>query len=575
MKLQQVGADPGRRSRRRQRATMVEINMTPMVDVMLVLLIVFMVTAPLLTSGVAVDLPQASELAAGRPGRAAERHDRRRRQGLPAGQRDHARPAGPAAAGDHRSQARRADLRARRQGHRLRHRHAGGEHHQSGRLRQGGAADRGAGGRSGPDGDVAPAMTGSRFAARPTLTGQAGDGSLPYRLHPVPPGPGGAARRPVGAEPASCRCRRSPITVEIVTATTEPPQPSPLPPGPRRRGQRRCRRGRRPVRRRRRRRPRSRQNRSRSHLRRRLRPPPKAVEPAARATAAPEEGRAAQARADAGAAAAASHPSRRRPSRRSSQRRTSRPRRHAPSRSRTSRPTSPRSSRRPEKPPTPPAPKQQESDFDALLRSVEQTPKRVQAPDQRDGKGAATVAGGTGQPGKAAGGADQPRRCWRQRSAGRSRRAGTSRSRPRASGACAPSSTSSWVRTAASSPSCRWMRRAWPPIPCSAPSPRAPCAPSAPARRSSFHRSPIRYGGTSSSTSIRRGWPDERATPRPAAAAGRCGCPLGGGGRRAGGDGAAAGRHHQGRRPADPDRRQPVLRRQPGRPRPRRLRSPR
>ena len=37
---------------------MAEINVTPMVDVMLVLLIVFMVTAPLLTTGVAVDLPQ-------------------------------------------------------------------------------------------------------------------------------------------------------------------------------------------------------------------------------------------------------------------------------------------------------------------------------------------------------------------------------------------------------------------------------------------------------------------------------------------------------------------------------------
>ncbi len=36
-----------------------EINVTPFVDVMLVLLIVFMVTAPLLTTGVAVDLPRA------------------------------------------------------------------------------------------------------------------------------------------------------------------------------------------------------------------------------------------------------------------------------------------------------------------------------------------------------------------------------------------------------------------------------------------------------------------------------------------------------------------------------------
>jgi biopolymer transport protein TolR len=38
---------------------MAEINVTPMVDVMLVLLIVFMVSAPLLTVGVPVDLPQS------------------------------------------------------------------------------------------------------------------------------------------------------------------------------------------------------------------------------------------------------------------------------------------------------------------------------------------------------------------------------------------------------------------------------------------------------------------------------------------------------------------------------------
>ena len=46
-------------SRRRARRGMSEINVTPFVDVMLVLLIVFMVTAPLLTTGVSVDLPQA------------------------------------------------------------------------------------------------------------------------------------------------------------------------------------------------------------------------------------------------------------------------------------------------------------------------------------------------------------------------------------------------------------------------------------------------------------------------------------------------------------------------------------
>ncbi|WP_188574297.1 protein TolR [Azorhizobium oxalatiphilum] len=53
------GAWTSRRSRRRGgRAVMAEINVTPMVDVMLVLLIVFMVAAPMLTVGVPLDLPQ-------------------------------------------------------------------------------------------------------------------------------------------------------------------------------------------------------------------------------------------------------------------------------------------------------------------------------------------------------------------------------------------------------------------------------------------------------------------------------------------------------------------------------------
>lgn len=47
----------GRRRGRRGRGVMSEINVTPFVDVMLVLLIVFMVAAPLLTVGVPVDLP--------------------------------------------------------------------------------------------------------------------------------------------------------------------------------------------------------------------------------------------------------------------------------------------------------------------------------------------------------------------------------------------------------------------------------------------------------------------------------------------------------------------------------------
>src|SRR6201990_2123981 len=51
-------AGGGRRGRGR-RPVMAEINVTPMVDVMLVLLIVFMVSAPLLTVGVPLDLPQS------------------------------------------------------------------------------------------------------------------------------------------------------------------------------------------------------------------------------------------------------------------------------------------------------------------------------------------------------------------------------------------------------------------------------------------------------------------------------------------------------------------------------------
>ena len=152
---------------------------------MLVLLIVFMISAPLLTSGVAVDLPQADELAAARPGRAAQRHDRRRRQGLPAG---HARSTidqlGP------RLQAitgRKADARIFVRGDKgidygtvmavvSTINRAG--FNKVALLTEVPVA-------SGPDGDVAPAMTGS--ALRPsahTSTGQAGVGRSLTRLHP-------------------------------------------------------------------------------------------------------------------------------------------------------------------------------------------------------------------------------------------------------------------------------------------------------------------------------------------------------------------------------------------------------
>ena len=58
--LQSGGSRIGRAgARSRSYRRMAEINVTPMVDVMLVLLVVFMITAPLLTSGVDINLPQS------------------------------------------------------------------------------------------------------------------------------------------------------------------------------------------------------------------------------------------------------------------------------------------------------------------------------------------------------------------------------------------------------------------------------------------------------------------------------------------------------------------------------------
>ena len=59
MAMNMAGSSGGRRGRRRA-AVMAEINVTPMVDVMLVLLIIFMVAAPLMTSTIDIDLPIAS-----------------------------------------------------------------------------------------------------------------------------------------------------------------------------------------------------------------------------------------------------------------------------------------------------------------------------------------------------------------------------------------------------------------------------------------------------------------------------------------------------------------------------------
>jgi biopolymer transport protein TolR len=59
-KVQQTGSGGGRRARgARVTTTLAEINVVPLVDVMLVLLVIFMVTAPMMQQGMNVNLPQA------------------------------------------------------------------------------------------------------------------------------------------------------------------------------------------------------------------------------------------------------------------------------------------------------------------------------------------------------------------------------------------------------------------------------------------------------------------------------------------------------------------------------------
>ena len=58
--MQKSGGGRGGRRRRGRSAAMSEINVTPFVDVMLVLLIIFMVAAPLLTVGVPIELPDTA-----------------------------------------------------------------------------------------------------------------------------------------------------------------------------------------------------------------------------------------------------------------------------------------------------------------------------------------------------------------------------------------------------------------------------------------------------------------------------------------------------------------------------------
>ena len=81
------GGAVGRR-RHRRKAVMSEINVTPMVDVMLVLLIIFMVSAPLLTVGVPIDLPQTQAKSLDQDREPLTLSVNLRGQGVPAEQRD-------------------------------------------------------------------------------------------------------------------------------------------------------------------------------------------------------------------------------------------------------------------------------------------------------------------------------------------------------------------------------------------------------------------------------------------------------------------------------------------------------
>ena len=138
----------GRRGRARKHTPMHEINVTPFVDVMLVLLIVFMVTAPLLTVGVPIELPETKgqqlqtnkepvTISVDKAGKVFIQDTEVTLDEIAA-----------QAQGHRQERLRRADLRSRRQGHRLRHGHAGDGPDQVGRLHQGLAGHRDRRGRN-------------------------------------------------------------------------------------------------------------------------------------------------------------------------------------------------------------------------------------------------------------------------------------------------------------------------------------------------------------------------------------------------------------------------------------------
>ena len=101
MAMNMAGSSGGGGRRGRRRAVMAEINVTPMVDVMLVLLIIFMVSAPLLTVGVPLDLPQTQAKSLEQDKTPLQLVGRRQRQGIHQRYRSGHERADPEIKGDH------------------------------------------------------------------------------------------------------------------------------------------------------------------------------------------------------------------------------------------------------------------------------------------------------------------------------------------------------------------------------------------------------------------------------------------------------------------------------------------
>ena len=138
-----------------------EINVTPLVDVMLVLLIIFMVTAPLMTSGVSVDLPKANAKQLNIDSEPLTVSIKADGTIFLQNQKIDLADLVVQAAGDRPEQCRASHLCPRRQGPRLWPHHAGDGHDNAGRVHQGrvagGAARRRSRGRQGSSKPAAPA----------------------------------------------------------------------------------------------------------------------------------------------------------------------------------------------------------------------------------------------------------------------------------------------------------------------------------------------------------------------------------------------------------------------------------